>query len=385
MSDRPGVTKHDAAPPVDSLRRILHPARVWTFLVIVVMLLAGAFWAGTLVKAPSEAALNNAQQSVPVTFPVSMKVVDKQLALKGVVVQGQATAVNPLASPAAGRPVVTKPGPGAGTEVTPGSFLGAIGGRPIFLLPDYVPFYRDLEIGDAGDDVAQLQKALREMGFNAVTATGKFDSVSRDAVKQIYKGDGLEPPDKPGFRWQDFWQIPGNKGVVTSSAVQASLINDTTPLVVIQTAPNVIVARASVVDADALIVGDKVRISIGGQSIESDVLSVGAFTEKVGPAGEGPGKDVTISVPREGSVWLTPEKVVSVQRTAVPEPKLAVPLVAIQHDAVGSFIEIELLGTATQEAPRFQRIDIRVSTQAAGWAAVDSSSPLTVGQRVRVP
>ncbi|MEV7660499.1 peptidoglycan-binding domain-containing protein [Paenarthrobacter sp. NPDC089316] len=349
------------------------------------MLLAVAFWAGSLVKAPSDVALNNAKLSVPVTFPISMKVVDKQLTLKGSVVRGQATAVHPSVSSGAARQVVTKPGPAVGTEVAPGSFLGSVGGHPIFLLPDYVPLYRDLDTGDSGDDVTELQKALQAMGFGTVTASGTFDAASRDAIKQIYMGDGLKAPDKPPFSWQDFAQIPGNKGMVTSTAGLASLVDDTSPLVMIQTTADVLVARASIVDADAVAAGNSVRLSVGDQSVESSILSVGAFTEKVGANGEGPGKDITISVPRDGSSWLVPEKIVNVQRTSVPQPRLAVPLIAIQHDGVGSFIELESTASGSQDASQFQRADVTVSSQSSGWAAVDSKVPLAVGQKVRVP
>ncbi|MFP3578743.1 peptidoglycan-binding domain-containing protein [Arthrobacter sp. SIMBA_036] len=377
-------------------RRILHPLRIWAFLLTGLVLLGAAFWAGTLVKAPNDVALDNAQKSVPVTFPLSMKVVDRQLALKGTVVRGQTTAISPPVTPGAARQVVTKPGPAPGTEVAPGSFLGSVGGRPVFLLPDDVPVYRDLDVGDSGDDVVQLQKALQGMGFSAVTVTGKFDAASRDAVKRIYSGDGLTAPDKPIFRAQEFAQIPGNRGVVASSAGLATLVTGTVPLLVIQTTPDVVTARATVVDADSLTAGGTVRLSVGDQSIESTVLSVGAFTDKAGASGEGPGKDVTISVPPEGSAWLVPDKLVNVQGTTDPQPRLAVPLIAIQHDGAGSFIDVEQPASSTgtrstsspstpSQAPSFQRVDVTVTTQSSGWAAVESSIPLSVGQQVRVP
>lgn len=374
-----------SAPSDKRMRRVLHPARSWVFVLTMLILLTAAFWAGSLIKAPDDQALSNAQQSVTVTYPISMKVVDKQLALQGKVVRGQTTAISsqPLGSPS--RSVVTKPGPAPGTEVAPGSFLGSVGGRPVFLLPDYVPFYRDLDVGDSGDDVTQLQRALHEMGFSAVTATGKLDMVSRDAIKRIYTGDGVVAPDKPAFRFQDFAQIPGNKGLVVSSAGLATLITDTTFLAVVQTTPDTVVARATVVDADTLSVGDKVRLSVGDDSTESVVLSVGAFTDKAGAGGEGPGKDVTTSVPPGGSTWLTPEKLITVQSTTPPQPKIAVPLIGIQHDGAGSFVEVLPEASTYSEKPVFQRVDVKVTTQESGWAAVESSTPISVGQQVRIP
>lgn len=368
------------------VRRVLHPARIFTFFLILLVLLTAAFWAGATVKGPNDEALNNAQRRLEVTYPVSLKVVDKQLALKGVVVRGQTTVVSPPTSGTSYRHVVTKPGPPVGTVVAPGSFLGAVGAQPVFLLPDNVPIYRDLDIGDSGDDVTQLQEALRTMGFNSVQVSGKLDAVSRDALNRIYSGDGLVPPGKPAFRVGDFAQIPGNRGVVAQSAGLATLITETTALITIQTTPDTVVARASVVDADVLSAGIKVRLSLGNESVESDVLSVGGFTDKPGPSGEGPGRDVTISVPFQGSAWLIPDKQITVQGVTPPQEKLAVPLIGIQHDGSGPFVEVLVPDSSgNSEKTIYQRVDIKVKAQDSGWAAVESVTPLTAGQQVRIP
>lgn len=331
--------------------------------------------------------MNNAHQSVRVLYPVSMKVVDKQLSIQGSVVRGLSTAVVPPASPEAARQVVTTLGVEPGQVVTPGSFLGSVGGRPVFLLADYVPFYRDLVIGDSGDDVRQLQKALQEMGFGSVKATGKLDAASQEAIKRIYSGDGLIPPEKPVFRWQDFVQIPGNNGRVVSAAPAASIVTEKNPLVDIQTSPDVIVARAPVLDADKIDPGQSVRLSIAEQTIESTVTSVGPFSEGTS-GGPLPGKDVTIALPPEAGSWLLPDKVISVASTLTASPRLSVPVTAVQHDLDGAFVEVMKPGFAEDKpltGESLDKVPVRVLAQAAGWAAIETNYPLTVGQQVLVP
>lgn len=377
----------EVLPPVEfTLHRILHPWRISAFVIVVLTMLAAAFWVGTLVKAPSEVAVNNAQQSVPVFFPVSMKLVDKQLAIKGTVIAGETSAIVPPLSTEAARPVVTSTGVEVGEEVWPGSFLGSVGGRPVFVLPDYVPFYRDLELGDSGDDVRQLQVALQEMGFTSVAVTGKLDPTSQAAIRRIYTGDNLVPPEKPVFRWQDFTQIPANKGRVVGVAKLASIVGEANPLVSIQTKPDVVVARASVLDADGITPGQSVRLSIGEQSIDSVVGSIGLFTEAA--EGVAPGKDITISLPQETLPWFLPGKVVNVKSVQAPPARLSVPLVAIQHDADGSYVEVQQLSEPSEDTagtPALQKVSVKVLAQASGWAAVEAGSRLETGQQVRVP
>jgi len=46
-----------------------------------------------------------------------------------------------------------------------GAFIGIIGADPVFVLEGPLPLYRDLNLGDNGDDVLAFQKALNSAGY----------------------------------------------------------------------------------------------------------------------------------------------------------------------------------------------------------------------------
>lgn len=52
--------------------------------------------------------------------------------------------------------------------------------------------YFDLELNSKGDDVANLQTRLAELGYYVGNITGKFDSATRQAEKQFEKVNNLE-------------------------------------------------------------------------------------------------------------------------------------------------------------------------------------------------
>jgi peptidoglycan hydrolase-like protein with peptidoglycan-binding domain len=57
-----------------------------------------------------------------------------------------------------------------------------------------VPMYRDLRPGDKGQDVAQLQSALKRLGF-LTEVNGRFETTTSAAVSAWYASLGLEPFD----------------------------------------------------------------------------------------------------------------------------------------------------------------------------------------------
>lgn len=52
--------------------------------------------------------------------------------------------------------------------------------------------YRDLANGDDGDDVTRLQERLKELGYFNRSATGKYRSITANAIKKFQKQNGLE-------------------------------------------------------------------------------------------------------------------------------------------------------------------------------------------------
>jgi len=89
--------------------------------------------------------------------------------------------------------IVTAQVAAVGQTVSSGSVTFEANGRPVIAVSGAFPFYRDLEVGDEGSDVRQLQTALVDAGL-AVTADGTFGSSTASAVRALYHRIGYSTP-----------------------------------------------------------------------------------------------------------------------------------------------------------------------------------------------
>ncbi|MFI7341793.1 hypothetical protein ACIBUY_28100 [Streptomyces sp. NPDC050085] len=90
--------------------------------------------------------------------------------------------------------MVTKLPVTVGQQLKPGQLLLEISGRPVFILRGKLPVYRDLKPGAEGDDVAQLQSALRELHFDvAGDRRGTFGAGTKSALSGFYRSIGYDP------------------------------------------------------------------------------------------------------------------------------------------------------------------------------------------------
>jgi len=78
-----------------------------------------------------------------------------------------------------------------GDEVKAGTVLLEVSGRPMIALEGDVPAYRDLEEGDTGPDVEQLQLALQQI--YGTPKTGTFDARTATDLKKLYDSAGYDP------------------------------------------------------------------------------------------------------------------------------------------------------------------------------------------------
>lgn len=80
----------------------------------------------------------------------------------------------------------------AGGIVQEGDVLYRLDERPVVIMKGETPAYRDLSQGSKGNDVAQLQEALRSLGYFSMKADGNFGASTTNAVKRWQKDLGLE-------------------------------------------------------------------------------------------------------------------------------------------------------------------------------------------------
>ena len=154
-----------------------------------------ATWVGSAeIRSPAEAA---ARTAAPVPSPILVPVVEQVLTAK-VVTRGTANYGSPreirvVPSPLKSGPRVITTLPDPGTVVAPGDVLLTISGRPVFLFEGARPAHRDLGPGVSGEDVLQLETALKSSGFDPGAVDGTYDQATGHAVGALYAHHGLQP------------------------------------------------------------------------------------------------------------------------------------------------------------------------------------------------
>ncbi|MGW7572274.1 peptidoglycan-binding protein [Streptomyces tendae] len=168
---------------------------------VVALVGAGGWLAGSRMQSPADAAAGHRPPDTrPVTVAVQRQRLTASVVAQGSVEFGAARSVS-LSGPVgatggsegeAAAQLVTRL-PEAGATLAEGSVLMQVSGRPVFVLRGTVPMYRTLGPGVSGDDVRQLQSALRRLGHDPGGVGGHYGQGTAAAVTQWYKSKGFEP------------------------------------------------------------------------------------------------------------------------------------------------------------------------------------------------
>ena len=159
---------------------------------IFVVLLAVVSWvAGSQIQSPAEAAARTAPPTPsPILVPVEERVLTSDVITRGTarfgLPQSIALASSPL-KPEAG--VITRL-PARGDQLKEGDILLTASGRPVFLLQGDIPAYRDLTAGLSGEDIRQLEVALKRLKFDPGPVEGVYDEKTSAAVADLYTSAG---------------------------------------------------------------------------------------------------------------------------------------------------------------------------------------------------
>ncbi|MFD9479493.1 peptidoglycan-binding protein [Streptomyces nojiriensis] len=201
MSEAEQVVEHTEAPaaPEDDRGGLARGRRAVLAVVGGAALMAvGGLLATTLVKSPAQVAAETGPPAQgALTADVERRVLAQTVVMRGTVVADQSVAVSPQgvrSGEGTGAALVTKLPLKAGDAVTAGQLIAEVSGRPVFTLHGAQPMYRDLKPGATGDDVAQLQQALRELGHGTGgDAKGVFGAGTKAALAARYRAIGYEP------------------------------------------------------------------------------------------------------------------------------------------------------------------------------------------------
>ena len=366
-----------------------HPVRLWIFVTALIASILVGFFLGTTTKSPESKAIDASSFQIPTAVPIEARVVTDRLTLQGAVVSGSTFDVKAAAPQGTDRAVVSESFVNAGDNVTSGQLLAMISGRPLITLPSSVPLYRNMRENDQGEDVRTFQIALTDLGF-PTTSTGKVDRQTLASVRGLYDRFEVIPPGGTGkeayIDWREFTQIPADNGVILSTSPVGTVLLDQ-PFAVIQTAPDVVSARITVLQSEKLKTGETVRIQTGdGTPRTGLILSTSAFTPGDEKQNKPAGMDIAISVPDEARNDFRPNDPVLVTYGSDSPSSPAIPVIAIRQDAEGVYVLRDTSENPVAETSPLpeHRVYVKILRQADGWAAIETNAELPIGTKVLI-
>jgi hypothetical protein len=165
----------------------------------VVAITGGAWYAGSRVRSPAEAAATaNPPVASRITAPVESRVLESTVISRGTVRYGDPREVVLASSSIKNGATAIPPALIISVPAVKGSVLAEgdkaleVGGRPVLILQGKNPAYRDMRPGDNGPDVKQLEDALARLGLNPGSADGAYDDATARAVEDWYRKTGYE-------------------------------------------------------------------------------------------------------------------------------------------------------------------------------------------------
>lgn len=127
-----------------------------------------------------------------VAVSVVEEVLTSSLVLRGTVVLGDEAELE-ITGGSDVMSVVTRTPVSAGEVLDNADVLVEISGRPVFVFDGSVPTYRDITIGDEGDDVRQVETGLAEAGYAPGAVDGSADGALFRALRALYTDAGYAP------------------------------------------------------------------------------------------------------------------------------------------------------------------------------------------------
>jgi peptidoglycan hydrolase-like protein with peptidoglycan-binding domain len=374
---------------------------------------AGTWWIAVSVRSPAQreaAASPPPAQAVLAT--VTRGDLEDQTTAKAVVTRADTRSYEFYL--AGGRSVVTAAPLADGGQLRNGDVVLRVNSRPLFVFEGSFPAWRDIGEGDSGEDVAQLQAALGELGYE-VPADGEFGPLTRQAVLALYAAAGSLAGTRAAESAAAAGEPAGGDSV-EPPATLAQVVFPATELLFVASLPAVVVGTPGV---GAVLTAETARVAVGGEalSLKAEVpdsvataaaqtgqawalagtvridLQVSAGT--AGPSADGAGQPegaseavgatLTLSLPPgvdPPESWHDgAEVIVSMDLSEPVVDALLVPKAAISADSAGQGRVV------VHEADGQSRVvDVNEVKCVAGLCAIEPVAPneLSEGARVRV-
>lgn len=391
------------------LPRVARYRLALAFGLIVALVGAGGFLAGSLLPRSQAAAGLDETAPASVTANVESRVVQERRVVQGAVAPGTRTEVTYTQSGDEGLiPYVTTAGPTPGQPIHSGSLLLAIADTPFVALHVESPLYRSFRVGDTGEDVRAFETALASLVSGDYDVDDTFTENTMLAAEALWERLGFNlpteeiappaaagtstpqptptAPSAPVFHSyvdvRQIVQLSSSSATVISTSEVGDLAGTEEPVAVLAGSSSHIAARVSIIDEAAFAVGTQVSVSTPGRvDAMATVVELGDFEVEPGEEenSTGAGRDAVISIP-EGWDDLAEGTIVQTSPVDNAEPVLAVPLTAIRDAATSPYVIVQESQIHEPES----RVDVTVLATGDGWAEVDPASGLTVGDSIRL-
>jgi peptidoglycan hydrolase-like protein with peptidoglycan-binding domain len=198
------ISVNSAVPEHRGSDRLRHRRNiVVAIVVLVVIAVAGAALLTTQIKSPAQQAAQTRPPALTqLTATVQRAVLTTTVLAQGVV--GSPKEITASSSGGGGggggpsgqnvQSIVTRVFHRKGSVIGQGTVLFEVAGQPFFVLAGTVPAYRNLEPGETGQDVVQLQDDLESLGYGIGGDTsGDFGPGTAAAVNAYYQAIGYKP------------------------------------------------------------------------------------------------------------------------------------------------------------------------------------------------
>lgn len=171
-----------------------HSTAFAAVLVFATVIAGGAFFAGSRIESPADAAARTAPpQPSAILVPIERRVLSSTIVTRGTGRFGLPQKISLAPSALKAGPGLIGTLPARNADVREGSVLLTVSGRPVFVLQGRVPAYRDLVPGVNGEDVRQLEQALARLGFQPGPIDGVYDEHTAAAVAAWYAVNKWDP------------------------------------------------------------------------------------------------------------------------------------------------------------------------------------------------
>ena len=160
-----------------------------------VALSALATWvASEQIRSPAEVAARTAPPlPAPILVPVVKQVLATKIVTRGTAHYGSPRKLALIPSRLKTGPRVITSLPRTDSTIGEGEVVMTISGRPVFLLRGAQPTFRDLGPGMSGQDVLQLETALKRLQLDPGRIDGFYAGETARAVEALYRRHRFQP------------------------------------------------------------------------------------------------------------------------------------------------------------------------------------------------